>query len=141
MFRLRLRLCSTYSLALVAFAVKNCGSAEDVVFELTIFYLFLITSAEVNLREVCKQVTNSSFATFGVAMCCHTATSERGRGWVGYLPSGFNARSKASEHALATERRKRQGCGVVYLHKAPICTLAIPTSIASGTYRRLVLHL
>ena len=97
--------------------------------------------AEVHRLGVYKQVANSSSTTSGVARCYPTATSERGYGWVGYLPLSLNARSEASEHALATERRKRQGCGVVYLHNAPICTLAIPTSIASGTYRRLVLHL
>ena len=32
---------------------------------------------------------------------------------------------------MATKRRKRKGCGVVYLHNAPICTLAIPTSTVS----------
>ncbi len=37
----------------------------------------------------------------GVARCYPTATSERGRGWVGYLPLGFIARSEASEHAFA----------------------------------------
>ena len=86
--------------------------------------------AEVHRLGVCKQVANSSSTTSGVARCYPTATSERGCGWVGYLPLNFNARSEASEQALATERRKRQGCGVVYLHNAPICTLAIPTSIA-----------
>ncbi len=123
------------SLGILAYARgvrrKDCGSAEDV----------LLRSAEVSKRKVRKPITNDKLATSGVARCCHEATSERGRGWAGYLPSSHNARSEASEHALATERRKRQGCGVVYLHNAPICTLAIPTSIASGTYRRLVLHL
>ena len=65
----------------------------------------------------------------------------RACGWEAYLPLNPNGRSGARHQPLATERRKRQGCGVVYLHNAPICTLAIPTSIASGTYRRLVLHL
>ena len=64
--------------------------------------------AEVNLLEVCKQVANSSSTTLGVAMCCHTATSERGRGWVGYLPSGFNARSEASQQAFARVTIHRQ---------------------------------
>ena len=68
-------------------------------------------------------------------------TSPRACGWEAYLPLNLNRRSGARHQPLATERRKRQGCGVVYLHNAPICTLAIPTSIASGTYRRLVLHL
>ena len=68
-------------------------------------------------------------------------TSPRACGWEAYIPLCPNGRSGARHQPLATERRKRQGCGVVYLHNAPICTLAIPTSIASGTYRRLVLHL
>ena len=41
-------------------------------------------------------------------MCCHTATSERGCGWVGYLPSDYNARSEASEHAFARVTIHRQ---------------------------------
>ena len=68
-------------------------------------------------------------------------TSPRACGWEAYLSLSPNRRSGARHQPLATERRKRQGCGVVYLHNAPICTLAIPTSIASGTYRHLVLHL
>ena len=68
-------------------------------------------------------------------------TSPRASGWEAYLPICLNRRSGARHQPLATKRRKRQGCGVVYLHNAPIRTLAIPTSIASGTYRRLVLHL
>ena len=44
------------------------------------------TSAEVSTFEARKQVVNSSSITFGEAMCCHTATSERGHGWAGYLP-------------------------------------------------------
>ena len=43
-----------------------------------------------------------------MARCCHTATSERGRGWVGYLPSDYNARSEASEHAFARVTIHRQ---------------------------------
>ena len=41
-------------------------------------------------------------------MCCHTATSERGCGWVGYLPSNYIARSEASEHAFARATIHRQ---------------------------------
>ena len=46
------------------------------------------------------------------------------------LPLSPTRRSRARHQPLATERRKRQGCGVVYLHNAPIRTLAIPISIA-----------
>ena len=76
-----------------------------------------------------------------MARCCQLGTSPRACGWEAYLPLYHNRRSGARHQPLATERRKRQGCGVVYLHNAPICTLAIPISIASGTYRRLVPHL
>ena len=51
----------------------------------------------------------------GVAMCCHTATSERGRGWAGCLPLYLNARSEASEHAFARRVIPRQDP----LHKLP----------------------
>ena len=33
-----------------------------------------------------KKITNSQSALLRVSRCCHTATSERGCGWVGYLP-------------------------------------------------------
>ena len=66
------------------------------------------TSAEVSTLEVGKQVTNSSSTTSGVARCYPTATSERGRGWVGYLPSSHIARSEASEHAIARVTIHRQ---------------------------------
>ena len=58
-----------------------------------------ICYAEVSTLEVRKPIANSSSTTSGVARCCPTATSERGRGWVGYLPLSLNARSEASEHA------------------------------------------
>ena len=48
-----------------------------------------------------QKITNRQSVVLRVARCCHTATSERGRGWVGYLPLSHNARSEASEHALA----------------------------------------
>ena len=40
--------------------------------------------------------------------CYPTATSERGHGWVGYLPLYLNARSEASEHAFARRVISRQ---------------------------------
>ena len=66
------------------------------------------TSAEVNTFEVRKPIKNSSATTSGMARCYPTATSERGRGWVGYLPLGFIARSEASEHAFARRVIPRQ---------------------------------
>ena len=48
-----------------------------------------------------QKITNRQSVVLRVARCCHTATSERGRGWVGYLPLTLNARSEASEHAFA----------------------------------------
>ena len=90
------------SLGILAYARgvrrKDCGSAEDV----------LLRSAEVSKRKVRKPITNDKLATSGVARCCHEATSERGRGWVGYLPLNHNARSEASEHAFALVAIPRQ---------------------------------
>ena len=45
-----------------------------------------MTFAEVSKREVHKPIANGQLASLGVARCYPTATSERGRGWVGYLP-------------------------------------------------------
>ncbi len=90
------------SLGILAYARgvrrKDCGSAEDV----------LLRSAEVSKREVRKSIANSSSNTSGVARCYPTATSERGCGWVGYLPLNYNARSEASEHAFARRVIPRQ---------------------------------
>ena len=58
----------------------------DVLEQIHYVVCLLITFAEVSTLEVGKQVTNSSSTTSGVARCYPTATSERGRGWVGYLP-------------------------------------------------------
>ena len=60
------------------------------------------------MLEAHKSITHGQLATSGVARCYPTATSERGRGWVGYLPLNFNARSEASEHAFARRVIPRQ---------------------------------
>ena len=60
------------------------------------------------MLKVRKPITNGQLASFGVARCCHAATSERGRGWVGCLPLNYNARSEASEHAFARVAIPRQ---------------------------------
>ena len=46
----------------------------------------LFTSAEVSELKERNSTANCSLTVSGVARCCHEATSERGRGWVGYLP-------------------------------------------------------
>ena len=92
------RLRSVYSLTLVAFAAKTAARLR------TYFY---VPPKLVNARHASKPQTIRQLHS-GVARCCHEATSERGRGWAGYLPSSHNARSEASEHAIALVAIPRQ---------------------------------
>ena len=88
---------------------KYSGSAEDIFLNLQYMVVcLLLRFAEVSGLKERKSTANCSLTVSGVARCCHEATSERGRGWVGYLPPSPNARSEASEHAFALVAIPRQ---------------------------------
>ena len=58
----------------------------DAKYLLSYYLTTLLRSAEVGMREVGKQVTNSSSTTSGWRGVAQRKPSFRGRGWVGCLP-------------------------------------------------------
>ena len=120
MFRLRNeRHVATLNIFSYAHGVRHkySGSAEDIFLNLQYMVVcLLLRFAEVSGLKERKSTANCSLTVSGVARCYPTATSERGRGWVGYLPLNYNARSEASEHALARRVIPRQDP----LHKLPL---------------------
>ncbi len=65
----------------------RCFAQHDIIFNLQYMVVCLpLRFAEVSELKERNSTANCSLTVSGVARCCHEATSERGRGWVGYLP-------------------------------------------------------
>ena len=77
-------------------------------FQTTLFLILKLRPPKLVCLKYASQLKIVRQPHQGVARCYPTATSERWRGWVGYLPLYFNARSEASEHAFARRVIPRQ---------------------------------